>query len=87
MIKEAYDDIKRHRQSTQGNKNTFTSIIQVKDIKNGDIIEIKKNQRVPTDMLLLKILNKSGTYHIFIRTDQLDGETDWKLRKAHLYFR
>jgi len=30
-------------------------------------------------MLLLHTTEPSGT--IFIRTDQLDGETDWKLRK------
>lgn len=31
-------------------------------------------------MLLLHTTEKSGS--VFIRTDQLDGETDWKLRKA-----
>lgn len=31
-------------------------------------------------MVLLKTSEKSGT--CFIRTDQLDGETDWKLRVA-----
>lgn len=31
-------------------------------------------------MLLVHTIDESGT--IFIRTDQLDGETDWKSRKA-----
>lgn len=31
-------------------------------------------------MVLLYTTEKSGA--VFIRTDQLDGETDWKLRKA-----
>ena len=31
-------------------------------------------------MVLLQTTEKSGS--VFIRTDQLDGETDWKLRKA-----
>jgi len=31
-------------------------------------------------MLLLYTTEKNGS--VFIRTDQLDGETDWKLRKA-----
>jgi phospholipid-translocating ATPase len=31
-------------------------------------------------MVLLYTTEKSGS--VFIRTDQLDGETDWKLRKA-----
>lgn len=35
---------------------------------------------MPADIVLLKTSEKSGT--CFIRTDQLDGETDWKLRVA-----
>jgi hypothetical protein len=31
-------------------------------------------------MVLLRTTEKSGA--CFIRTDQLDGETDWKLRRA-----
>ena len=41
---------------------------------------VLQNQRVPADMVLLRTAEKSGT--CFIRTDQLDGETDWKLRVA-----
>ena len=39
-----------------------------------------QDQRVPADMVLLRTTEKSGA--CFIRTDQLDGETDWKLRVA-----
>jgi len=35
---------------------------------------------VPADLVLLRTSEKVGT--CFIRTDQLDGETDWKLRLA-----
>ncbi|RNA28630.1 putative phospholipid-transporting ATPase IIB isoform X2, partial [Brachionus plicatilis] len=49
-------------------------------LKVSDVIIIEKNQRVPADIVLLKTSEKSGT--CFIRTDQLDGETDWKLRVA-----
>lgn len=54
--------------------------ISAKDIKVGMIIKVNHNQRVPADLLLLYTTEKSGS--IFIRTDQLDGETDWKPRKA-----
>ncbi len=37
-----------------------------------------KRKQVPADMVLLRTTEKSGAS--FIRTDQLDGETDWKLR-------
>ncbi len=39
-----------------------------------------QDQRVPADMILLRTTEKQGS--CFIRTDQLDGETDWKLRLA-----
>jgi phospholipid-translocating ATPase len=48
-------------------------------VKVGDIIEVHANQRIPADLVLLYTNDVSGT--VFIRTDQLDGETDWKLRK------
>lgn len=41
---------------------------------------IGPDERVPADMVLLRTTEKSGS--CFIRTDQLDGETDWKLRLA-----
>ena len=39
-----------------------------------------QDQRVPADMILVRTTEKTGS--CFIRTDQLDGETDWKLRLA-----
>lgn len=35
---------------------------------------------MPADVVFLRTTEASGT--CFIRTDQLDGETDWKLRLA-----
>ena len=49
-------------------------------MKVGELIKVKQNERVPADMVLLYTTEKTGA--VFIRTDQLDGETDWKLRKA-----
>lgn len=49
-------------------------------MKVGDIIKVSQNERFPADCLLLYTTEKNGS--VFIRTDQLDGETDWKLRKA-----
>lgn len=46
----------------------------------GDIIIVDKDERVPADLVLLRTTEKTGT--VFVRTDQLDGETDWKLRLA-----
>ncbi|KAJ5070218.1 phospholipid-transporting atpase [Anaeramoeba ignava] len=57
-----------------------TMLIPSSEIKVGDLIRLYPNQRVPADMVLLRTTEKSGAS--FIRTDQLDGETDWKLRRA-----
>lgn len=95
-----------------------------RDLKVGDVLKVRKNQRLPADVVVLKSLsgdvsntqqeptagpsdliesnqesstaaadpeasstdandnnkNASSASDTFIRTDQLDGETDWKLR-------
>ncbi|KAL4713381.1 hypothetical protein ACJJTC_016849 [Scirpophaga incertulas] len=62
------------------NQNGYSEI-KSQDLKSGDIILVEKTQRVPADCVLLKSEELSG--EIFIRTDQLDGETDWKRRNSH----
>lgn len=94
MLKESWDDYQRmlrdkelnltkHRRlylDPKDKNNTKVATIFSKDIKVGQILLLKHNSRVPADMLLLKTEEESGS--VFLRTDQLDGETDWKLRKA-----
>ena len=95
MAKELYDDINRRLQDKRINLtlinvlkyntiNKKVEIIQKKasELLVGDIIELKKDTRVPADIVVLKTFNESNDNQAFIRTDQLDGETDWKLRKA-----
>ena len=86
IIKEGYDDYQRYLRDKELNEALFNKVtinglekIASKDIKTGDIIQLDKNERVPADMVFLHTSDKSKT--IFLRTDQLDGETDWKLRK------
>ena len=95
MAKEAYDDINRRIQDKKTNSSKFEVLTlssnkksvqhiekPASDLLIGDIIELKKNSRVPADIIVLKTFNDSDDNQAFIRTDQLDGETDWKLRKA-----
>ncbi|KAL4738540.1 hypothetical protein BDV11DRAFT_189302 [Aspergillus similis] len=95
-----------------------------RDLKVGDVLKVRKNQRLPADVVILKSVSNDATVargsqdvgashnvdravnapsssapdqqatisasadqanissasDTFIRTDQLDGETDWKLR-------
>jgi len=62
------------------NKHVNARSVPSSSIRVGDLVHLEKNQRVPADMVLLHTSEGSGT--CFIRTDQLDGETDWKLRVA-----
>lgn len=85
--KEAYDDYKRYKRDQEANSQLYERLtesgfvyIPSMDIKVGDFIRIQRNQRVPADCILLRTTEKSGA--CFIRTDQLDGETDWKMRVA-----
>ena len=95
MGKELYDDINRRIQDKKTNSAKISVLVPSHDKKGveiiqkcasdllvGDIIELKKNTRVPADIVVLKTFTESNDNQAFIRTDQLDGETDWKLRKA-----
>lgn len=88
MMKEAFDDFKRNLRDKEMNQKkheilkadgSFMSICS-QALKVGHIVKVNQNERIPADLLLLFTTEKSGS--VFIRTDQLDGETDWKLRKA-----
>jgi phospholipid-translocating ATPase len=94
MLKELYDDIKRRIQDKKTNSTLVTTLSlhddkslnivpkKSEEINIGDILELNKDSRVPADIIVLKTFNDSEENQAFIRTDQLDGETDWKLRKA-----
>ncbi|RHZ62903.1 hypothetical protein Glove_334g35 [Diversispora epigaea] len=87
MGKEAYDDWKRYKRDQENNSRKYEiltrngkKIIPSSKLRVGDLVFIYKDQRVPADVILIRTSETSGG--CFIRTDQLDGETDWKLRLA-----
>ena len=88
MAKEAYDDFQRFKRDKEANSQLYSRLTGVggvetvpsSELRVGDMIQIHTDQRVPADVILLRTTEKAGAS--FIRTDQLDGETDWKLRKA-----
>lgn len=97
MMKEAGDDIARRRRDKEQNNELYevlnrsspssltqdVKLIASKGLKVGDIVRLHKDTRIPADMILLQTSEKDGTGEAFIKTDQLDGETDWKLRIAN----
>jgi phospholipid-translocating ATPase len=68
------------RENSYLNAHANTRSVPSSFLRVGNLVRLEKNQRVPADMVLLWTSDASGT--CFIRTDQLDGETDWKLRVA-----
>ena len=88
MAKEAYDDVARARTDRELNDQNYTRITKdgrsivtrARDLAVGDVIQVNTDERVPADLVLLRTSNPSGV--LFLRTDQLDGETDWKPRLA-----
>uniref|UniRef100_A0A8B9TPL2 ATPase phospholipid transporting 9B (putative) n=1 Tax=Anas platyrhynchos TaxID=8839 RepID=A0A8B9TPL2_ANAPL len=87
VVREAVDEYRRYKRDKEMNSQLYSKLtvrgkVQVKssDIQVGDLIIVEKNQRIPSDMVFLRTSEKTGS--CFIRTDQLDGETDWKLKVA-----
>ncbi|CAF0782460.1 unnamed protein product [Brachionus calyciflorus] len=84
-IKQAYEDFLRHQSDSEVNNDLVRVIkngnfvnIKRKDIKCGDIIEVKVDNSFPCDMLLLHAQTEDGSCHV--TTANLDGETNLKLR-------
>uniref|UniRef100_A0AC35TSQ4 Phospholipid-transporting ATPase n=1 Tax=Rhabditophanes sp. KR3021 TaxID=114890 RepID=A0AC35TSQ4_9BILA len=90
LIREFFDDFARFLRDREMNgekyeKLTRDGFVTIKScqIQVGDLIMIHKDRRIPADLVLLRTTERQGA--CFIRTDQLDGETDWKLRIAVPY--
>ena len=89
LIKEALEDLKRHRADREENGRTCevwekeSRLWKVKkwyDLCVGDVISIYRDAYLPADMLLLSTCKEDGL--CYIETMNLDGETNLKPRRA-----
>uniref|UniRef100_A0A8C9VVN1 Phospholipid-transporting ATPase n=1 Tax=Scleropages formosus TaxID=113540 RepID=A0A8C9VVN1_SCLFO len=85
IVREAVEEVRCFLRDKEVNSQIYSKLsprgtVKVKSsgIQVGDLIIVEKNQRVPADMIFLRTSERNGS--CFLRTDQLDGETDWKLR-------
>ncbi|KAG8447040.1 hypothetical protein GDO86_014476 [Hymenochirus boettgeri] len=85
IIREALEEIRCFVRDKEVNSQIYSKLttrgtvkVRSSNIQVGDLVIVEKNQRVPADMVFLRTSEKNGS--CFLRTDQLDGETDWKLR-------
>uniref|UniRef100_A0A3P9QAL7 Phospholipid-transporting ATPase n=1 Tax=Poecilia reticulata TaxID=8081 RepID=A0A3P9QAL7_POERE len=85
ITREAIEEIRCYLRDKEVNSQVYSKLskrgtmkVKSSGIQVGDLIIVEKNQRVPADMIFLRTSERNGS--CFLRTDQLDGETDWKLR-------
>ncbi|KAL0237163.1 hypothetical protein PCE1_000560 [Barthelona sp. PCE] len=86
--KELFEHIGLLKSDRQVNEKEFQIMdpsgelkkVQSQELRVGDILHLKSGDEIPCDCLLLRSSEKNGT--CFISTMQLDGEQDYKLRRA-----
>lgn len=88
LLKEALDDYRRFKRDAQLNDRLFDVLHEdgafrprtSASLRTGQVIRLHSNDAVPADCVFLATNSPDGL--AFLRTDNLDGETDLKLRRA-----
>ncbi|XP_052156599.1 phospholipid-transporting ATPase 1-like [Oryza glaberrima] len=90
-VKDAYEDLRRHRSDRQENNRLARVLLappaagefapkKWKHIRVGDVVRVASSETLPADMVLLATSDPSGVAHV--QTVNLDGETNLKTRYA-----
>lgn len=87
-IKDGHEDYKRYRSDKAANQEVFHRLspqgkledIPSRDIRAGDIMIIRKGERIPADLMILGSSGEDGV--CYVDTVELDGETSLKRRMA-----
>ena len=90
-FKQGYEDLVRHKADWEVNEKKINVLrdgvikkIRCRDIKCGDIVQVECDSDFPCDLVLLYAETDTATCHI--KTSNLDGETNLKLRSLPFRF-
>ena len=89
MLKDAFEDYKRHQSDADENnkealvfnkeQKAFTKK-HWKNIRVGEMIKVVDDEFIPCDILLIKVFDPKGV--CFVETKNLDGETNLKVKSV-----
>jgi phospholipid-transporting ATPase len=86
-VKDAYEDLRRHR-SDRAENNRLAAVLAAaefaprkwKRLRVGDVVRVASSETLPADIVLLATSDPTGVAHV--QTVNLDGETNLKTRYA-----
>jgi len=90
MVKDAFEDYKRHAADAKENDScTMVFNAQTKEFEStpwkqifpGNIVQLKSDEMIPADLLILHTSDEKGT--AYVETKNLDGETNLKIKTAN----
>ncbi|KAG2378980.1 hypothetical protein C9374_007618 [Naegleria lovaniensis] len=87
MIKDGYEDIKRHLSDNEVNNRNISilrngQVMEVawKQVRVGDIVKVNQDESFPADLIGISSSEHQGI--CYIETSQLDGETNLKIKRC-----
>ena len=90
MIKDAYEDYKRHKEDHEENSAIATvynhesktfAPTEWKHVRVGDVVRVAENTFFPADIVILQSSEPEGA--LYVETKNLDGETNLKYKECH----
>lgn len=90
MIKDAYEDMKRHKSDRGENEQKTLKLDKAtgkfeetnwENVRVGDICKVMCDKYLPADMLILHTSDPKGV--CYVETKNLDGETNMKMKVCH----